>query len=253
MTDRHDKRGKIALVTGGSQGLGRAYAERLAAEGATVLVVDIQPDNGVTDHLLAQGAEAAEFHQLDLARSGDVMQFIETVIARHGRLDILVNNAGISSPCSYENTDLEYLRKVLTTNVEAAFLLCKGFAGSMMENRYGRIINIASTTLNLVMPDGLAYIMSKGAIVGMTRALATELGSYGITVNCIAPGLVRTPATEGARQGDEFFEGFAQMQAIKRPAVPQDLAGAMSFLASDDAAFITGQTLIVDGGMTRAI
>jgi NAD(P)-dependent dehydrogenase (short-subunit alcohol dehydrogenase family) len=123
----------------------------------------------------------------------------------------------------------------------------------MMERQYGRIVNIASNTLGLVVPGLVAYMASKSAVVGLTRALATELGTHGITVNCIAPGLTRTPGTETDFADPALFAIVAGSQAIKRPSVPQDLVGALSFLTSDDAAFLTGQTLTVDGGLVRSL
>jgi len=131
--------------------------------------------------------------------------------------------------------------------------VCRALTPAMVKHGYGRIVNIASNTLGLVISGFTHYIASKGAVVGFTRGIATDLAPHGITANCIAPGLTRTPHTMAQFQSGDMFEHFAQAQAIKRSEVPADLVGAMSFLASDDAAFITGQTLIVDGGLLRSL
>ena len=141
----------------------------------------------------------------------------------------------------------------MATNVESAFLICRALIPSMVEHRYGRIVNITSNTLGLVIEGFSHYMASKGAVVGFTRGLASDVGLYGITVNCIAPGLTRTPTTERIFPDGQAFDQFAQAQALKRPEMPDDLIGAMSFLTSDDAAFMSGQTLIVDGGLLRSM
>jgi NAD(P)-dependent dehydrogenase (short-subunit alcohol dehydrogenase family) len=145
----------------------------------------------------------------------------------------------------------------MALNLDAVFLVTRAFAPGMKSRKWGRIINVSSSTLNTVASGYTHYIASKGGVVGFTRALATELGNHGVTVNAVSPSLTRTPGTEGRapRPGrtsmDEEFEQIARLQAIRRVQVPDDLAGVVSFLASDDAAFMTGQTLYVDGGMVR--
>lgn len=253
MTDRFEKKDKIALVTGGGRGLGYAFATRLAIEGATVIIADMQADDGLVNELMKLGAESAEFYRINLKNSGEIKPLCDHLVEKYGRVDIIVNNAGISGPKPFFEVDEEYLKGIIAVNVEAIFLICQLLAPSMMDHKYGRIVNISSSSLGLMIPDGVAYIMTKGAVVGLTRALATEFGQHGITVNCIAPGLIRTPATEGDRPDEQAFMGFAQGQAIKRPGMPEDLAGALSFLTSDDSAYITGQTMIVDGGQLRSL
>jgi NAD(P)-dependent dehydrogenase (short-subunit alcohol dehydrogenase family) len=141
----------------------------------------------------------------------------------------------------------------MAVNFESMFMICQALLPAMETNRYGRIVNMASTTVGAVIPGFAHYIASKAAVIGFTRALATEAAIHGITVNCIAPGLTRTPMTEKVFVDGAAFDVLAQMQAIKRTEVPGDLVGGMSFLTSDDSAFITGQTLIIDGGFLRSL
>jgi NAD(P)-dependent dehydrogenase (short-subunit alcohol dehydrogenase family) len=250
---RDSKQGKVALVTGAAQGLGNAYARRLAAEGAIVVAADVQAAAAVTQDLIACGAPDALFQQTDVADETQVRDLAEVILARFGRCDIIVNNAGISPRAALEDITLADWRRTMAINVESAFLICRALVPSMKKHRFGRIINIASDTFGLVIEGFAHYIASKGAVIGLTRALATDLAASGITVNCIAPGLTKTPNTEKMFADGKFFAEFANSQAIKRPAVPADLVGTMSFLASEDAAFLTGQTLVVNGGLLRAI
>ncbi len=141
-------------------------------------------------------------------------------------------------------------RKVMSVDLDSLFLMCKAFLPAMKQNAYGRIINVTSTVGWLVAPNVTHYTAAKMGVIGFTRALATEVGEFGITVNAIAPGLVRTGTTEKGPQA-QMFDMVVSMQAIKRTETPDDVVGAVSFLASDDAAFMTGQTLVVDGGITR--
>jgi len=247
------KRGRVALVTGAAQGLGNAFAKRLAAEGATVIAVDRTPSPTLATELVEAGAAAADFHAIDVSDEPQVGKLGKAVLEKHGRCDIIVNNAGISPNQPFPDITLQEWRRVMAVNVDSMFLVCRALTPAMVKHGYGRIVNIASNTLGLVISGFTHYIASKGAVVGFTRGIATDLAPHGITANCIAPGLTRTPHTMAQFQSGDMFEHFAQAQAIKRSEVPADLVGAMSFLASDDAAFITGQTLIVDGGLLRSL
>ena len=175
-----------------------------------------------------------------------------------GRADIVVNCAGIFPQKNFTDMSYDDWRKVMSTNLDSAFLVSSAFAPGMIERKWGRIVNMASSTLGSVVTGFAHYVASKGGIVGFTRAVATDLAPYGITVNAIAPGLTRSPAharSRTARRPRQHGRGVrkrrADMQAIKRVEVPDDLVGTVSFLTSDDAAFITGQTISVDGGRVR--
>jgi NAD(P)-dependent dehydrogenase (short-subunit alcohol dehydrogenase family) len=176
---------------------------------------------------------------------------------KFSHVDIVVNCAGIFPQKEFSEMTFADWRKVISTNLDSTFLVSSAFASGMIQRKWGRIVNMASSTLGSVVTGFAHYVASKGGIVGFTRAAATDLAPHGITVNAIAPGLTRSPGTlvraprPGFAHMDAEFAAVAQMQAIKRPEVPDDLVGAVSFLTSDDAAFITGQTLNVDGGLVR--
>jgi NAD(P)-dependent dehydrogenase (short-subunit alcohol dehydrogenase family) len=253
MTLAGAKRGKVALVTGAARGLGLAFAHRLATEGAIVIAVDREPAPSVADDLKMAGATDSAFFQIDISDEENVEQLACDMVARFGRCDIVVNNAGMVPRGMIQETTLADWRRVMAINVESMFLICRAFLPAMIAQRYGRIVNITSDALGGAISGFSNYMASKGAVVGLTRGLANDVGVHGITVNCIAPGLTRTLRTEAEVSDPRVFDKIAQAQAIKRAAVPEDLVGALSFLTSDDAAFMTGQTLIVNGGLLKAL
>lgn len=247
---------KIALVTGAAGGLGQAFAQRLAQDGAHLVLVDIKPCDDTVRMVEAAG-RAAMAVVCDITSEDSVGYLATEVDARFGRCDILVNNAGIYPIQPFEQVTFADWRRVMALNLDAVFLMTRAFAPGMKRRRWGRVINVSSSTFNMVASGYTHYIASKGGVVGFTRALATEMGNHGVTVNAISPSLTRTPGTEGRqpRPGrasmDEEFEQIARLQPIRRVQMPGDLTGVVSFLASDDSAFMTGQTLYVDGGMVR--
>ena len=249
MSDRHQ--GRVAVVTGGAKGIGRAFAGRLASEGAAVAVVDLEPAADTMALLSGAGAEAASFEG-DVTSEDDVARLSGEIGKRFGRCDILINNVGIYPNEPFEAVDFAKWRRVMAINLDSMFLTAKAFAPGMVERGWGRIVNMASNTFNTSVTGYSHYIASKGGVIGFTRALANDLADKGITVNAIAPSLVRTHGTEVTNpRSDERFAAVSAMQAIKRTQMPEDLTGTLSFLVSDDAAFMTGQTLYVDGGWVR--
>lgn len=239
---------RVALVTGAARGIGQAIALRLAETGHAMVLADILPADGTAAAIRDAGGDAYAVI-CDLGSCTDVDLLVREVTGRHGRCDVLVNCAGLMLFRPFGELDLDTWRRVQAVNVEAAFQLCAAFVPGMAERGFGRIINVASNTVWKPPGAGFAaYVASKGAVVGFTRAMAVELGPSGITVNAIAPGLTRSP---GAEEGTtaEHFEEVRQAQALKRSLRPGDMAGTVAFLASDDASMITGQTIRIDGGL----
>ncbi len=244
MSDRR----RIALVTGAARGIGQAIARRLAATGHALALADVLPADETVTAVTDAGGEAFAVTG-DLGSPTDIDLLVREVSGHYGRCDVLVNCAALMLMRPFGELDLGTWRRVQAVNVEAAFGLCAAFVPGMTERGFGRIINVASNTVwKPPGPGFVAYIASKGAIIGFTRAMAVELGPAGITVNAIAPGLTRTP---GAEQGEtpEHFEQVRLAQAIKRSLQPGDMAGTVAFLASDDASMITGQAIRIDGGL----
>ncbi len=247
MSDR--LKGKTAVITGAAAGIGRAIAERFAAEGADIAIADLVSPTE-TEAAITVIGRTALYLKTDVSQPGDVTNFAAAVAGKFGHADILINCAGIYPLKSFDDITYEDWKRIFSINVDSQFLMSKAFVPGMKAAGWGRIVNLTSAVFWLNIPNFVHYVSTKAANIGFTRALASELGAFGITVNAIAPSLVRT-ATSEASALSQMYDAVAESQAIKRLQVPADLTGAALFLASDDAAFVTGQTLPVDGGAIR--
>ena len=240
----------VALVTGAAaqDGIGAACARALATEGCPVGLLDVADCAAVVEEIRAAGGRAIAL-EADLRDDDAIDGALNVLTAEFGACSILVNNAADLTRGTLAETTRERLRRVLAVNVEAAVSLCRRVAPGMAERGWGRIVNIASDTFDRPPGPGLlAYITSKGAVIGLTRALAVELGPSGITVNAISPGLTRT-GTAAADQPQELFDAVRAGQAIRRTLQAADYAGVLAFLVSDQAGVITGQTISADAGL----
>ena len=242
-------KGKIAVITGGASGIGQAFAHRLAQDGADIAFADVK-DGAETCRLVEAEARRVYAGLCDVTKPDEVACFAAEVETALGAADILVNNVGIFPLRPFDELSFEEWRQLQAINVDSFFLFSKAFVPAMKKKGQGRIVNMSSTTFWLNIEHYVAYITSKAAAIGFTRGLANELGPFGITVNAIAPSLVKNATTEASALAG-MFDVMASMQAIKRVQVPADLVGTLSFLVSDDAAFITGQTIVVDGGVIK--
>jgi len=248
---------KVAVITGGAKGIGQAFAKRLAEDGVHVAIADMA-DGAETVRLVEAAGRNALAVMCDVSNEASVAAMAKAVQQKFGRADIVVNCAGIYPQLDFADMTFADWRKVLSINLDGTFLVTSAFVPGMRARKWGRIVNMASSTFGSVTTGFAHYVASKGGVIGFTRALAGDVAADGITVNAIAPGLTISPGTivrkprPGFNNMDEEFVAVASLQAIKRPEVPDDLVGALSFLTSDDAAFMTGQTLNVDGGRVRS-
>ena len=244
-------KGKVAIVTGAGSGIGKALALRLAQDGAAVVVPDINNfELAAAQIAKASGARTLGL-QVDVSKEEDVARMAKETMRAFGRIDILVNNAALFSTLKlkpFEEIEVAEWRRVMDVNTLGIFLCCRACAPHMRAGGYGRIINLASGAPLKGVPLFLHYIASKGAVIAMTRGLARELGKDGITVNTLAPGFTLSETVAKDPKHVAQGENTKKTRAIQRDETPEDLVGAVSFLASADAAFITGQILVVDGG-----
>lgn len=241
---------KVVIVTGGGKGIGSEYCLALAQKGYRVVIADIDPEavNVTEKKLSAQGFEVKGI-QVDVTGEQSVKAMVDQTVDTFGRIDGLVNNAAIYAVLQkkpFIEIGAEEFQRVLNVNIWGMFNCIKAVFPEMQKAGGGRIVNISSSTVFNGVPYFPHYVSSKAGVIGLTRALAKELGEYGITINAVSPGLTATETNTNYPEG--YFEAQAAQRAIKRIQVPADLTGAVAFLISDESGFITGQTLVVDGG-----
>jgi len=240
-------KGRIAVVTGGAGGMGRGAALKLAAEGAALEILDKQDASAVCEEIRKSGG-SANGTACDTTDEGALERAARAIDDRRGRIDILVNNAGIlQGRVPWHQTSREEMNRFLQVNFMGYFLTAKAMYPLLKKSKAGRVINVASRTFFLANPGQMAYVAAKGAVWGMTRVLAKELGDEGITVNAVAPGMIATAGTQ-AHSKEDAFDRVMQNQAIKKRGKPEHLANLIAFLASDEAEMITGQFMLADGG-----
>jgi 3-oxoacyl-[acyl-carrier protein] reductase len=240
--------GRIALVTGASQGIGRACALKLAANGAAVAVAARNQEklNEVVRHITAAGGKATAF-AMDVAEEDQIKSVFKAALAHFGKIDILVNNAGITRDQLVMRMKRADWDAVLNTNLTSAYLCTQQVIGSMLKQRWGRIVNITSVFGQMGQAGQANYASSKAGLIGLTMAIAREVGSRNITCNAVSPGFIETAMTSAL--GEDFKEMAVKNIPLGRVGTPDDVASAVSFLASDEASYITGHVLNVNGGM----
>jgi NAD(P)-dependent dehydrogenase (short-subunit alcohol dehydrogenase family) len=246
--------GRTAIVTGGAKGIGRHYARALAAEGARVMIADVADGRDLAEEIAAEhGANSVTSVVADVSDETSVKALVAATIERFGKIDVLVNNAALYAPLQETKCteiDAQLWDKVMAVNLRGPFLMVKHAVPHMIARSYGKIINIGSGTAFRGIPWMLHYVTSKGGIMAFTRALARELGEHGIRVNTLAPGftLSDTVLSENPGHVNTARDRAVQSRSLRRDEHPQDLLGALVFLASAESDFVTGQTLAVDGG-----
>ena len=247
---------KVAVVTGAASGIGEAIAHALAGAGASVFVTDVNRTLGeeVARAINAAGKGSAAFVEVDVADEGSTNRCAERVLAAHGRCDVVVNNAGIGHVGTVLTTNDEDMDRLYRVNVKGVHHMSKAFLAGMVERKQGSVVNLASIGGVVAVRDRYAYCMTKFAVVGLTKSMALDLAEHKVRVNCICPGRVETPFVQARLKEypdpKKAYEDMASTQLLKRMARPDEIAAAALYLASDEAAFITGSSLIIDGGWT---
>lgn len=249
--------GRVAILTGGAKGIGRHYAGALAAQGARLMIADLVDGKDVAAEIARQhGANSVESAVTDVSEEGAVKVLVAKTMDRFGKIDILVNNAALFAPLKEQKVtdiDVALWDRVMAVNIRGVFLMTKHVAPHMIAQKYGKIVNISSGTVARGIPLFAHYVTSKGAVTAFTRATSRELGEHNICVNNLAPGftLSDTVIDENPQHLEHSRQPSIARRALKRDEYPQDLLGALVFLASADSDFITGQTIAVDGGATN--
>jgi len=249
--------GRVALLTGGAKGIGRHYAGALAAQGARLMIADVADGKDVAADIARQhGANSVQSAVADVSDETAVKALVAKTMERFGKIDILVNNAALFAPLQEQKVtdiDVALWDRVMAVNIRGVFLMTKHVAPHMIAQKYGKIINISSGTVARGIPQFAHYVTSKGAVTAFTRATSRELGEHNICVNNLAPGFTLSDSVidENPQHLEHSRQPSIVRRALKRDEYPQDLLGALVFLASPDSDFITGQTIAVDGGATN--
>jgi NAD(P)-dependent dehydrogenase (short-subunit alcohol dehydrogenase family) len=245
---------RVAIVTGAAQGMGRAFSKRLARDGVHVIAVDLQESTETVNQVREAGG-SAEARVVDITDQAAVGELVDALHQEHGGVDILVNNAALHGNPLTRIVDMDFAtwKRIMSVNLDAPFMMTQAVLPGMITKRWGRIINMSSSSLSSMAPGGMThYIASKGGIVGFTRGLANEVGEFGITVNAIAPHGVNSPGAAAFEGAEEINKMVVAGQAIKRLTEPEEVAGTVGFLASDEASMVTAQVIHVDAGVVRA-
>ena len=248
--------GKVAIVTGAAQGIGRACAERLAKEGAKVVLTDVNAGSGqrATQEIAATGG-MAQFVACDVAKEADVQAALAATLKAHGRIDVVVNNAGILDDAPFLELPVAEFDRILGVNLRGAFLMGQAAARQMVKqgtpagaSQAGAIVNMSSINERFALPDHVAYSISKGGISQLTKAMAIALAPHGIRVNAVGPGTIETPLLEGVIKDKAFREKVLSRTPIGRFGQPREIAAIVAWLASEEASYVTGTTIFADGG-----
>jgi 3-oxoacyl-[acyl-carrier protein] reductase len=242
-----DLSGKVALVTGSGRGIGKAIAQKLAEAGATVVINDVADEAAATAQEIKTAGQPSLFIKANVSSAADVNPMFEKIVAAYGKVDILVNNAGITRDNITLRMSDEEWDAVLNVNLKSVFVCTRAALKYMMKQRYGRIVNISSITGIVGNPGQVNYSAAKAGIIGITRSVAKEMASRQITVNAVCPGFIETEMTQ--KIPEKIKEAYSQRIPLGFFGSPRDIAEAVAFLASDEARYITGQFLCVDGGM----
>lgn len=247
-------KGKVAIVTGASQGIGQGIAKRLGCEGAKVIVDYIGTPEGAeeTERAIREAGGEGEIVQADVTREEDIQKLVDAAWSRFGSADILVNNAGMEKKSDFWETPESEFDKVMAVNLRGPFFLTQAFVRRLRDaKRPGRIINISSVHEDMAFPGFTTYCCSKGGMRMMMRNLAVELGPLGITVNNVAPGAIQTPINKALLQDKPKLDALLHNIPLGRLGTPEDVAGIVAYLASDDAGYVSGSTFVIDGGLMR--
>jgi len=247
--DLFDLTDKITIITGGGSGIGRRTALAFAEYGAKSIIADIDPKAAslVSSEIHAKGGKAIP-HRVDVTQPGEVQGMVNAALESFGRIDILFNNAGISLRGPAESFSIEDWNQVIAINLTGMFVCAQTVGKVMIKQRGGKIINTASVSAELGHPGNVAYAAAKHGVVGMTRVMAVEWAKYGVSVNCIGPGVIKTPLTAKALEDPKKYQELVGKVPMGRLGEPEDLIGAVIFLASQASSYMTGQTIYIEGG-----